>query len=1082
MFKLTMIGKMQFTRSAGRYLKRAARSTKRHARRLSKSAYVHDRRAWAAAAIVILAVVFWALPTYAAKAPGQLGYAIKRAEESLASNLAPLPSWRDQLRLDFADNRVLEAGYVADHANQSPNKNPAKTTATINELLSSFENVYEVHTSGLNQKLTDNKKISKADANEFLKDAVGTYDELQLLRVQAPGGAQLSVLTSIDDVQQNIAALNDNLGVKPLSAADLSRLSSLVAVGVISKAEANQLGAITSNRQLHSQLVSMIDSGQLPSDITYQLDEDLVKQVEPENAKSFDAVSEFEQMQRISAVVAASRPTAAQKQVIQAYLRNYQPGQMVPADSSQQYVTPVVYGIALAGKLLNNLSSLDGVHMSGDNQQLFNKWKAIVDPPNLSDIYQRFTTAAQDQPQLSLRNLTRMQQELVAAQQAQVSYLVMPPGWDTGQLGKLNTQMGVQIATEQFQASKPDTSQALASVTVTQQQLQAGLDALRATHTETITNLQAKIDGFSGTPSDLAQLKSDLATLNQAQTTTINNLQTQITDITTAHTQLGDSLTSLRQEQLTNLTELELRAATNAQQLTDAAKTQLTASLDQIDSRSQTLINNLQSKVDDLDSSQGQLRGQLTTEINTIKDNYQQLTTNVQAQLDAGVATTNQLQGTLTQVQSTVASEQAKLASLAAGTTALSQLVSQVQANSASQIQDLQNQVNVVKLDQQTTNAAVSDLQTITQTSQSLISGLQTQVNGLGTGQAQLREDLTAQIQTVQDNYTQLAAYTQAQLDAGVATTTQLRTDLQTVQTTLGQQATQLSSLGASSTALTQLINQVKTDSTAQVNNLQDQVDGLAISQQTTQTALDDLQTQQAAGITQLSSQLAGLSVLQTQAQAAITALDQQQTQAQASIDDLSTNFDSLQAAFDTSEQIQTTMQSNIADQQSALDSLQAQTQTSIDTLTQQQAQLATQINNLAANVTTLGQTLATVQTTSAATQTQLTTLLANPPWAIPEGTYVTQSQFDTLSTQIDAQFAAKSAALDAQFQTYQQTLNASVSQLNTQVQSLSTTTTNTATAQTQQQTQINTLSSQIQTLQTQVQQLLAASTPPGGL
>ncbi|MGC1176996.1 MAG: hypothetical protein WA843_02900 [Candidatus Saccharimonadales bacterium] len=1054
----------------------------RQLKKISRSKYAHDRRVWVATTIIVLAVIFWALPTYAARAPGQLGYGIKRGEEFLASNLAPLPSWRDQLRLDFADNRVIEAGYVADRANQNPTSNPTKTATTINELLGSFENIYEIRTSSLNQKLTDNKKISKADAAEFRKDAVGTYDELQLLRVQAPGAAQLSVLTSIDDVQQNIAALSDHLGAKPLSASDVSRLSSLVTIGVISKAQADQLSAITSNRQLHTQLVNMIDNGQLPSDITYQLDEDLIKRVEPENAKSFDAVSEFEQMQRISAVIAASRPSTTQKQVIQAYLRGYQPGQTVPADDNQQYVTPVVYGIALSGELLRNLRSLSGVHMSGDNQQLFHKWKAIVDPPNLSDIYQRLTTAAQDQPQLSLRNLTRMQQELVAAQQAQVSYLVMPPGWGTAQLGKLNTQMGVQIATEQFQASRPDTNQALASITGTQQQLQAKLDALETSHNQTITNLQTQINNFNGTPDQLAQLKSDLAALQDAQAATINNLQTQITNITDAHTKLGDSIENLRQEQLTNLTELELRAATNAQRLTDSAKAQLTTSLNQIDSRSQTLITNLQTKVDGLESSQSQLRGQLMTEINTIKTDYQRLTTNVQTQLDAGVATTNQLQSVLSQVRSDLSSEQTKVSNLTSNATALSQLVGQIQTNTASQVQNLQNQVDVVKLDQQTTNAAVSDLQTLTQTSQDLISGLQNRVNALDASQIQLRTELTGQIQAIQDNYAQLTAYTQAQIDAGVATTTQLQTDLQSAQTSLSQHATQLANLNTSTDSLTQLVNQVKTDSTSQVNNLQDQIDGLATTQQSVQTSLTNLQDQQAADTTRLTSQLASLSVLQTQAQAAITALDQQQTQAQTDINNLSTNFDTLQTAFNTSEQIQTTMQANIADQQSALDSLQTQTQSSIDTLTQQQMQLTGQITSLANNVTTLSQTLTSVQAAGTATQTQLDTLLANPPWAIPSGTYVTQSQFDTLSAQINAQFAAKSAALDAQFQTYQQTLNASVSQLNSQVQSLGTATTNTAASQTQQQTQINTLSSQIQTLQTQVQQLLSASTPGGGL
>jgi len=402
-----------------------------------------NKKLTAAIVITLMAVVFWVLPAHVAKAPGQLGYGIKRGEEALVSNLAPLSNWRDQLRLDFANNRVAEAAYVANRADQKSNSSQAKTAKTISGLLSTYEDVYENRTATLNQELTDGKKIPKTDAMEFQKDAADTYDELQLLRLQAPDAAQLAVLTSIDDTQQNLAALSDALGTKPLSASDLSQLARLVPIGVITQAQVNQLTAIPSNRQLHSQLVNMINAGQLPSDITYQLDQDLIKQIDQTYATSFAAVSEFEQMQRISAVIQASRPTSAQQQAVQAFIAAYQPGQTVPADSTQPYVTPIVYGISLSGRLLTDLSSLKKIPLSSDDQILLNSWKRIVDPPNLSEIYQRLMTSAQGQPQLALRNLIRMQQELVDAQKAQVSYLVMPPGWGANQLGSLNNQMDV---------------------------------------------------------------------------------------------------------------------------------------------------------------------------------------------------------------------------------------------------------------------------------------------------------------------------------------------------------------------------------------------------------------------------------------------------------------------------------------------------------------------------------------------------------------------------------------------------------------------------------------------------------------
>ena len=1062
-------------------LKKLVRTAKNKVIRVSKSRYIRNPHIWIPALVLILAIIFWALPAFAAKAPGQLGYGIKRGEEAVISSLAPLPSWRESLRLDFANNRVTEAAYVANQADQNSHSKQAKTATTINNLLGTYEDVYEARTAALNQKLDSGKKLPKADLLGAQRNVVDTYDNLQLLRLQAPPASQLAVLTSIDDAQQNLAVLSDALGLRPLSDGDLSQLAKLVPIGVMTQTQVDQLTAIPSSRSLHTQLVNMINGGQLPSDITYLLDQDLIKQVDPAHAKSFAAVSEFEQMQRISAVVAASRPTSAQQKEIQAFVTAYKPGQALPTDATQQYTTPVVYGIALAGRLLTDLSSLKPIHMSSDNQALMSNWKKVVDPPNLSVIYERLMTGAQTDPQLALRNMTRMQQELVDAQKAQVSYLVMPPGWSSSQLPTLNQQMGIEIAQTTFAASKPDIDQRLADVLSIQNQLQSKLDSLQQSNSKTVTELQTKIDSFTGTPEQLATLKDQLATLIQTQSTTVTNLQTQITSITAAHTQLDDKIDKLRQDQLTSLYELEIRATNTAQTLTNSVKSDLTTKLNQIETSSQTLVSNLETKVNDLGSDQTQLKTQLNGEITTIKSNYQTLKADVQSQLDAGVATSAGLQTSLSQAQSALASQQTQLTSLGSSATALTTLVSQLKTSSETQINSLQSQIDVVKLDQQTTQAAVSDLRTITQTSTSLINGLQTRVDGLDAGQNTLRNQLTSSIAAVRDDQAQFAAYVGAQIAAGAATSANLQTTLQTVQTSLSQQASQLSTLTTNASALTTLVNQVKTNAETQADNLQSQVDGLKIDQQTVKTSINTLRDQQTAAINQVNGQVASLTVLQAEAGAAINILNQQATQAQSQISSLTTSFTALQTTVGTIQQTQATLAANIADQQSELDSLTTQTQSALDSLTAQQNQLVTQVASLASNVSTLSQTVSTIQTASTATQTQLDTLLASPPWAIPAGTYVTQSEFDTLSAQINTQFAAKSAALDTQFAAYQTQLNASVSQLSSQVQTLTTTTTNTANTQTQQQTQINTLNSQVQALQTQVQQLLSA-TPHTGL
>jgi len=1064
-----------------RKTKAVLKQTKRQIKKISKSKYVKDRRIWSAALVVIVIIVFCALPAFAAKAPGQLGYEIKRAEESVASNLAPLSSWRESLRLDFANRRVVEAAYVADQARQNSHSNQAKMAATINNLLSTYENTYEARTTALNQRLNNNNKPSKAELQKFQAAAAGTYDDLQLLRLQAPSTSQLAVLVSIDDTQQNLATISDALGLRPLSNSDLSQLAQLLPVGVVTQAQVDQLAAIPSSRLLHTQLVNMINSGQLPSDITYVLDEDLIKQADPEHAKSFAAVSEFEQMQRISAVVAASRPTAAQQKEIQAFTTAYKPGQTLPTDNTQRYATPIVYGIALSGRLLTDLSSLKTIHMSSDNQALMDKWKKVIDPPNLSLTYEQLMTGAQSDPQLALRNMIRMQQELIDAQKSQISYLVMPPGWSSSQLPTLNQQMGIEIAQTTFAASKPDIDQRLAEVLSIQNQLQTKLDSLQQSNTKTITELQTKIDSFTGTPEQLATLKDQLAALIQTQNTTVTNLQAQITNITDAHTQLDDKIDQLRQDQLTSLYELEIRATNTAQALTNSAKTDLTTKLNQIETSSQTLITNLETRVNALGSDHAQLKTQLNGEIATIKSNYQELKADVQSQLNASVATSAGLQADLNQAQSTLTSQQTQLTILGNNAAALTTFVSQLKTDSETQVNSLQNQLDVVKLDQQTTQTAISDLQTITQTSAGLISGLQTRVDSLDAGQNALRNQLTSSIATIRDDQAQFTAYVEAQIAAGAATSANLQNTLQSVQTSLSQQASQLDALSTSTGALTTLVNQVQSSAETQASSLQSQVDGLNVDQQTIKTSITALRDQQTAAVDQLNGQVASLTVLQAEAGAAINVLDQQATQVQSRIDGLASSFTALQTTVGSIQEAQDTLQANVADQQSQLDSLTAQTQSALDNLTQQQTQLATRVDNLAANVTSLSQTITTIQTASSATQTQLNTILADPPWAIPAGTYVTQSEFDTLASQINTQFAAKSAALDAQFQTYQTQLNATVSQLSSQVQTLTTTTTNTANAQTQQQAQINTLNSQVQTLQTQVQQLLSAA-PPSGL
>ncbi len=936
-----------------RKIKTLPASAKKALKKFNWSKYAKDKRVWAATAVVVVALVFWVLPAYRAKAPGQLGYGMKRFEESVAATLAPTAGLRDGLRLRFAGRRVSEAAYVAAHTvsggkvSAAPLIKPiapedAQAADTINHLLSQFTSIYQGYSAQLAGTVDQNKKLNPDRIKQLQKQAVEAYASLALLRVQAPTAAQISVLSGIDAAQKHIATVNDALEISPLSSSDVSQLTKLVSVGILSKTDLDKLlSTQMDNRQFHAKLVGLVDSKQLPSNLLYSLDEDLVKQLTPDKAAAFEAVSDFEQMQRISATVQASRPTKDQQQAVQAYLAKYKLGDVVPGDDIQSFVTPIVYGMALAGELQANISSLATTPFSSDDQAVLDSWKGSLaaNQQNLGQLYQQLMTGAANQRALHERLLARVQTEFVDAQKAGVDHLVLPPGWGADQMSGLSRQMGVELAADHFVAANPGTDQQLAVLTGTQKQLQASLATADKTNTNLVSKLETTVNTFTGTPEEVSRLKELLASITRSQTGTITDLQTQLAGAADLHTDLALTIQTLHSQQLISLTELELRASANAKDLTAAVKAELNTALGQIN-----------------------------------------------------------------------------------------------------------------------------------QTTQTLVSGLQTRVDGLDAADLTLQEQLDSSLEAVRNNHVELAAYVTAQLATGRATTDQLQTTLQSVQASLAEQTAELAGLGTDTGALTQLVNQVQASTASQADSLQGQIDSLQIDQQTVKDSIASLRDTQAAELQQLSDQLAHLSVLQAEAQVTLAAIGQQQTETQSSLSGLTNNFSLVQTTLETIQDSQTALQATVADQQSQLESLQAQTQSAITELTDSQAQLSAQIANLAANTTDLTQTLGTIQTASAATQTQLDTLLASPPWSIiPEGTYVTQAAFDSLQTSLNSQFVAKAVALDAQFQAFEQQIDAELQQVNATVSQLGQTT---ATQNTNQQQTIDTLNAQVQALQAQVQAL----------
>src|SRR6266550_34022 len=174
-----------------RKIKTSLASARRQLKKVGKSKYAKDKRIWAVAIIAIVLVVFWALPAYAAYAPGQLGYNVKRFEESVATTLTPTTRLRDGLRLDFAQRRVNEATYVAIHANDSGGgkvqaaplvstikPDNIKAANTINLLLSQFTATYQNYTTKLAENVDQNKKLNSGDIEQLRKQATQIYTAL----------------------------------------------------------------------------------------------------------------------------------------------------------------------------------------------------------------------------------------------------------------------------------------------------------------------------------------------------------------------------------------------------------------------------------------------------------------------------------------------------------------------------------------------------------------------------------------------------------------------------------------------------------------------------------------------------------------------------------------------------------------------------------------------------------------------------------------------------------------------------------------------------------------------------------------
>jgi predicted nucleic acid-binding Zn-ribbon protein len=838
-----------------RQLHKITSSIKKQIVRISHMRYVQDWRLWTAVGVILLIVIFWALPTFAAKAPGQLGYGVKRLEESTAVNLAPTSGWRDRLRLDFATRRVTEAGYVATHADGSSrgkvyaatpdNITPDNTKAanTINTLLSQFAAAYQGSTTKLTSNLTQNKKPKTAEAKRLQQQAVQTYAALALLRVEAPDASQISVLTGVNTVQTNIATVNDTLGRPPLSSSDVSQLTKLVSAGILSKADLNSLiNNRTTNRQLLTRLQELVNTEKIPSDLMYSLDQDLVKQHAPNSLADFEAVTQFEQMQRVSAAIQSSRPTAAQQEAVQQYLSQYKVGQPVPTGDIKQFVVPIVYGVSLAGHLQTNLANLDKVRMSSDDQALFDSWKGTLsaNQKNLGQLYQQLMAAATNQPQLHARVLARVQQELVDAQQANVAHLVMPPGWGASQLPELSKQMGVEIAQSKFVADNPDTNQQFASLATTQQSLQDALDKIAQTNVTLNSKLETNINTFSGSGDELTTLRETFNTLQQTQTNTVNELRAQVDTINTSRTTLESSIETIRQEQIVNLTELQLQTATNTKELTESLRAELTKELTTIQQQNQTLTTELQAKINSLDSSQTQLRTELTTSLQTIEINQTESAAYLQAQIDSGKATTNQLQTTVQNFQTNLAQQQTDLTNLSGSTDALSQLVNEVKTTSETQTSQLQSQIDGLAIDQTNIKTSIDDLKTQQATE---LEQLTSQVSQLSTLQTetqvtidQLSQQQTAAQATI-DQLTNEFTDIQSALDTAQQAYTSLQQDVadQQSQLTTYQEQTQL--------AVDQL-NQQQAQLSAQLDGLAADTASLTQTVDTIKTASDSTQAQ----------------------------------------------------------------------------------------------------------------------------------------------------------------------------------------------------------------------------------------------
>lgn len=960
--------------------------------------------------LALLIAALWVSQAFAA-APGQIGYPVKRAMESISTFAAIGRDAKEDKQAGNAGRRVEEAvSIVHSIADQTPEQQ-ITSSQTIQNLLEEYVKNYATRTTGLSQSINDDTKFSNKELSDDLQRNARIYTRLIELRLEAPPTAQATILQAINMMQTNIATLQDALRTAPVTPGDSDELSKLVSQGFLTRSELTQmLASATSNRQFLDSLRSLVKAGQLPSSVIYAINYDLIKQYNSKEAPRFVASITFDEMNKVAIFAQTVTPTPEQKQAVQNYLAHYAFGDALPRDeATRAFIMPLVYGLNLTPSLPSALNNLDPNELSPVRKSLYDAWKPLLTTQNTSQPKQLYSQVLQLTGAATTRSTELMEQvqmEILNAARANVSYLALPPGWTAGQVAAVQEDFAQQIkdlkkiTSAETKAITALDAVADMSVPLVTPVAEPKVEIIRQTVEKQVVQIQQELVAASSSTLDPSTLMPDI---DQKVASVQQTFDAQVSALGKTSGAVAGQVTTLRQD-VKDALQSALEAHGKLQDY-------VTASADAQAGFIQSIA---------------EVTTQQTATAATVEKQIAALDTGTQTALAGSVQDIKKIIATnLTDLQQELAS------SRAAGASA--QTAMQLNfIDHSNQIALLEDKLNLSNTDrtalQAETNQTISQLKT---DHASLITTLQKRIEDEGTLRSQLNAEATQTINSIKTEQTQLLAALQDQAGAKQVLKDQLEASVTALQTAQDRAEAKVQSLTSGGETLAQQLAGIKADLDTASQAIKTNVADTSVARAELQQAIDNLKSAQSLTQSQVSD---GFEAMAVQLRQAVSQLGASQTQTQLDLAGLRGNVDSVKDSLASILSTQVTAKSHLDAQVQANTELKADLTASITRLQQAQATTQAQVNTLTTDVGSLKTSVATIASAQTAAQQQINQILTDSiNWRnLPTTLQFNQDQFRQYQQQLASEFAAKSAALQQQFETYKTQLDSTIQQLRT--------------------------------------------------